>query len=40
MCGKGRKLFINGEYYLGEFANDKANGQGTFRDLHGGKYEG
>jgi hypothetical protein len=40
MKGKGRKIFANGEYYVGEFDNDKANGYGVFKDLNGGKYEG
>jgi hypothetical protein len=40
MKGKGRKLFANGEYYVGEFDNDKADGEGVFKDLNGGKYEG
>lgn len=26
MCGKGRKIYSNGEYYVGEFANDMAHG--------------
>jgi hypothetical protein len=40
MHGKGRKLFSTGEYYEGDFQNDKANGQGVFKDLKGGCYEG
>lgn len=38
--GKGRKIFSNGEYYIGNFGNGKANGYGIFQDLNGGKYEG
>ena len=40
MHGKGRKIYSNGEYYVGDFANDMANGHGIFRDLNGGRYEG
>lgn len=40
MHGKGRKIYANGEYYVGDFANDMANGYGVFRDLNGGRYEG
>ena len=40
ISGKGRKLFSNGEYYVGEFAHDKANGYGVFKDIKGGRYEG
>ena len=28
--GKGRKIFSNGEYYIGHFAYGKANGYGIF----------
>jgi hypothetical protein len=40
MHGKGRKIYSTGEYYVGEFANDMANGYGVFRDINGGRYEG
>jgi hypothetical protein len=38
--GRGRKIFANGEYYVGEFQYDKANGKGTFKDIVGGMYDG
>lgn len=28
--GKGRKIFANGEYYVGDFKNGKADGYGVF----------
>lgn len=40
MCGQGRKIFANGDYYVGEFSNNVANGYGVFRDIKGGIYEG
>lgn len=40
MNGKGRKIHVSGEYYVGEFRDGLAHGYGEFRDTNGGSYEG
>ncbi len=40
ISGYGRKMYCNGEYYIGDFNKGKANGSGTFQDIQGGRYKG
>lgn len=36
--GKGRLIHADGDYYEGEWINDKANGKGTYVHLDGAVY--
>ena len=38
--GKGRFFHVEGDVYDGKFANNKANGMGTYTNMNGGRYEG
>lgn len=40
MCGYGRIIFLNGDYYEGEFKDNKANGIGKQVTSSGHTYEG
>jgi hypothetical protein len=40
MSGRGRKTFANGDDYLGEWTNDKANGRGVKVFSKGDRHEG
>lgn len=38
--GKGRLIHADGDYYEGEWKDDKAHGQGVYNHIDGAKYEG
>lgn len=38
--GRGRLIHADGDYYEGEWLNDKANGKGQYFHLDGAKYVG
>jgi len=40
VSGYGRLIHSNGDYYIGEFKKDQANGHGTYTHLSGTIYEG
>lgn len=38
--GQGRLIHANGDYYMGEWSNDKAHGKGVYKSVDGARYEG